>query len=793
MRRRLLAGAALVAAWPAPAVLAQAPVAEAPPRPAEAVYVEADVVDRDADTGVISARGDLDRALARFEGRNLRAREVTYNLNTGVATAAGDAELIDVDGTVITAQRLELDEDLRTGVAVDLTVRAADGGSLMAATAVRRSESVNELNYALFTPCPICDEDGERKAPSWSIQARQVVQDEDLRAILYRNALFRVGGVPVLWLPFFAHPDPTVERASGFLVPRIEYDEARGLSYEQPYLIVVSPSEDWVVSPQFNTDVNPFLNLQWRRHFGVGVVQARAGYTYEEIAGVEDDDHRGYLLAHGAFDPAGPWRWGFTAERASDKTLFDRYGTEDPYQDNGLYYGDRRRLISQVYAERQTERAYLSAAAFTIQSLRVLEVDLANPANNVFERDGLTPVAAPVVEAMWEPRQEILGGRLRFTGSAALLIRDNYVGAPVLAPSQLPPPDPGDPDFSSYPGADSARAVLTADWRRVLFSPIGVRWEPFVNLRADAYALRDLPLVADDTETLTRARATAGVDVSYPLIRRFDNGADLVLEPLAQLSISNDADLDPRLPNEDSQVLDLDETSLFAVDRFAGTDLFEGGLRFTAGGRASLRWGNDRSASLFIGRSWRDDTETRFLTSVGDGSGALFDPTGLARRTSDWVVAATFSPNDRIRGWGHAQVESDGDIRRAEIMIDGAWGARNLATVSYIVDRSNPVDIAPVDPLATRTYRNYEFVQVSGQQFVRGNWGVTGRGIMDVREDRLTRGEIGLLFEDDCIRFEIGYRRDNTRVDPSGSRTGAYVRLTLATLGGTGYQRDEMW
>src|SRR5690606_8192879 len=103
-------------------------------------------------------------------------------LNTGVATAAGDAELIDVDGTVITAQRLELDEDLRTGVAVDLTVRAADGGSLMAATAVRRSESVNELNYALFTPCPICDEDGERKAPSWSIQARQVVQDEDLRA-----------------------------------------------------------------------------------------------------------------------------------------------------------------------------------------------------------------------------------------------------------------------------------------------------------------------------------------------------------------------------------------------------------------------------------------------------------------------------------------------------------------------------------------------------------------------------------------------------------------------------------
>ena len=790
-RLRLLLGVAALALCPGAAWAQAQP--EADGLPAGALYIEADDVSRDADTGEVSARGDTDRVLARFQGRNLRARQISYNLNTGVAAATGEAELIDVDGTVITARHLELDEDVRAGVAVDLTVRSPDGSSLMAATAVRRSETVNELNYALFTPCPICDENGERKEPTWSIQAEKVVQDEALRAIVYRNALFRVGGVPVLWLPVFAHPDPTVDRASGFLVPRIEYDEARGLSYEQPYLIVVSPSEDWVISPQINSDVNPFLNLQWRRHFGDGVVQARAGYTYEDIPGVEDEDHRGYLLAHGAFDPAGPWRWGFTAERASDKTLFDRYGTQDPYQDNGLYYGDRRRLISQIYAERQTERSYVSAAAFTIQSLRVLEVDLNNPANNVFERDGVTPVAAPVIEAIWEPRQDVMGGRLRLSANAAVLIRENYVGAPVLAPDQIPPPDPLDPGLAGYPGVDSARMTTSADWRRVLISPIGLRWEPFVNLRADIYAVTDLPLEADEETTVTRGRATAGLDVSYPLIRRFENGADMVLEPLAQLSISNRPDLDTRLPNEDSQVTDLDETSLFRVDRFTGNDLYEGGLRFTAGGRASLRWDGGRSASLFVGRSWREEREDRFLVPTGDGTGGLFDPTGLARRASDWVVAAAISPNDQVRGWAHAQIDHRGDVRRAELMVDGAWGARNLATVSYIIDRSNPVDVDPAAPLATRTYRNYEFVQFSGQQFVRGNWGVAARGIVDLQEDRFTRGEVGLLFEDDCIRFEIGYRRDNTRVDPSGPRTGAYVRLTLATLGGTGYQRDDMW
>ena len=136
VRRGLLGGAAVAAMAPALA-LAQAPSPRTDGLPPEAVYIEAEDVARDADTGLITAHGGEDRVLARFEGRNLRAREITYNLNSGVATAVGDAELIDVDGTVITAQRLELDEDMRAGVAVDLAVRASDGSSLMAATAVR--------------------------------------------------------------------------------------------------------------------------------------------------------------------------------------------------------------------------------------------------------------------------------------------------------------------------------------------------------------------------------------------------------------------------------------------------------------------------------------------------------------------------------------------------------------------------------------------------------------------------------------------------------------------------------
>lgn len=805
LRLRLLAGAAAVAlaSWSG---AAQAQQAAAPTVPGtqtgpdgltpEAVYVDAAAASRDGD--VISATGGTERVIARFRNTTLRAGRLTYDLNAGVATADDRVEFVDPDDNVVFASHLELDSDLKAGVAVDFATRFRNGASLMAATAVRRSEHVNELNYALFTPCPICDAEGNPKEPSIAIQAEKVVQDEELRAVLYRNAVFKVGGVPVFYLPFFAHPDPTVERASGFLVPIPSYDEGRGFSLELPYLQVVSPSEDWLISPQINSRVAPLLNLQWRRRFADGTVVLRGGYTYERNFGDFDLDgdgdaesnvkfgdrtSRSYFLGHGRFDPQGPWRWGFTAERTSDKTLFDRYDVRDPYQDNGLYYGDQRRLISQVYAEHQTDRSYVSVAAFALQSLRVARFDPITPALNEFEDDGALPIVAPLVEARWEPDGPVLGGRLRLRGSAVSLYRDDYVGSPVLRPEITP----AGPTFG-LPGVDSRRVSAQVDWRRTMISPVGLRWEPFVDLRADLYSVGDLPpAMGLEDEAIGRGRATAGLDLSYPLVRQF-GAADMILEPMAQLSISTDPDLDPRVPIEDSQTIELDESSLFRVDRFPGYDLYEGGLRLTTGVRTTLRWDEGRQASLFIGRSLRADEEPAFLVPVPDAPAQLYDPSGLASDTSDWVVQGDFSPSDRIRGWGHATIDSSGNVRRAEIALDGRWGRRNLATVSYILDRSNP--------LAGPNNRNYEFLQLAGQQFLYGNWGVAFSGIADLeRTPRpgqpdpgyLVQSEIGLLFDDDCFRFELGWRRDNTSVRPSGPSEGPYVRLTLATFGGTGY------
>lgn len=799
LRARLLAGVALVACAHTSPVWAQAaqPKTAPPATPAAdnlpegSVYLEAKDASRTAD--VVSATGtEEERVFARFNQNSLRAAEVTYNTQTGVATAAGKVELTDSRGSVVHAGQLELDSEQNTGVATDVALRLENGASLMAASAVRRTQSVSELNKVIFTPCPICNEDGS-KTPSVSIQADKAVQDNELRAILYRNVVFRVGGVPVFYLPAFAHADPSVERASGFLVPIPDYDQGRGVSLEVPYLHVVSPSEDWIISPQINSKVAPLLNAQWRRRFDAGTMVVRGGYTYERHFGDFDIDgdgqaengvkygertHRSYLLADGKFDLSGPWRWGFTAEQVSDKTMFDQYSINDPYQDNGLYYGDRRRLISQIYAERQTQRSYLSVAAFKFQSLRVTEFSPITPALNVFEDDSTLPIVAPLIDGRWEPNGPVLGGRLRVRGSSVSLFRDSYVGFPTLS-TTIAETGPTD----NLPGVDSTRVSLRAEWRRSFISPLGIRYEPFVDTRVDTYALRDLPPAAGtDDDVITRGRATLGLDVSYPLYKRLSSSSDLVIEPRLQASISNRTEIDPRIPNEDSQTIELDKNSIFSMDRFPGHDLWEGGARLTAGLSATYTWDTKRTLTLFVGRSMRDRDISEFLTPIPDAPTRVYDPSGLSDRTSDWVVQADFKPTERLHGWAHATIDGNGNIRRAETTINGGWGRRNNAVVSYIIDRSNPLE-GPLN-------RNYELVQLQGQQFVYGNWGVAVNGIADLEQDIISRSEVGILFDDDCFRIEFGWRRDNSRVRPTGPAEGVYVRLNLATFGGSGYGRN---
>jgi lipopolysaccharide assembly outer membrane protein LptD (OstA) len=199
------------------------------------------------------------------------------------------------------------------------------------------------------------------------------------------------------------------------------------MSYQQPYLYVISPSQDVVVSPQINSSVNPFLNVNYRKRFYSGYAEARMGYTYDKNIDSRGErfgeaTSRSYILAKGLFDINDKWKWGFSAERASDKLLFDNYSINDVYQSRGLFTSEDRRLNSQIYTTRQDKQSYFSLSAISVQGLRVSGIDSVTGLAS-FENSDAFPLIGPLVEGRWQPEAPVLGGRLRVQGSGVVLTR----------------------------------------------------------------------------------------------------------------------------------------------------------------------------------------------------------------------------------------------------------------------------------------------------------------------------------------------------------------------------------
>ena len=745
-RAGLLAGSAVMAlAFTMPATAQDAtPAAAAPVAATEddglgdrGFYLESDLLIQDDGQQVITARGEVE---IRYRGRTLRAGEVIYDVKSGVITARDKVVIIDPSGGVSFADVMILDEELRAGVAQGFSARLAGNVKIAAATAVRRSDTVNELNKAIYTPCEICAADPTHP-PTWSIRADKVVEDRDKQIIYYRNAVIELFGVPVFYAPVFWHPDPSAERKSGLLPPKILGSERRGLSYEQPYAWIISPSQDLVISPQLNTRVNPFVNFQWRRRFQNGQITARFGYTYEQDFDSDgdrfgDSTSRSYVLADGAFDLGDHWRWGFAAERASEDLIFDKYDISDIYAQRGLVASDDKRLTSQVYAVRQDERSYFSIAAVSIQGLRPTDID------RTF------PTIAPLVEGYWEPAGPVFGGRLRVSGSAVGLTREQ---------SQF---------VSTQPGTDSRRATAAVDWRSNYTFSNGLRLSPFAEARADVFNISDLPPpnLGQDA-TINRALGVVGVDVSYPLYRR-DGDRTVILEPLLQVALSPDSELNPLIANEDSSVLEFDETNLLRANKFPGFDLYEGGQRINVGARATLLYDDGRGISLLVGRSFRAEPDPQFPAR-----------SGLQPKASDWIVAAEGTPVDGVNFFTRARFHaSTGDIRRAEVGVNVDFD-RASGFIRYLRDNQDITGVQRED------------VDFAGKVIVSGNWGVTFAGVRDVESDVWRRQEFGAVYSDDCLDLAVVWVHEETYNRALGPSDSVILRLTLATLGDKGYRQ----
>jgi len=725
-----LAAAMAVAAIPATADAQTSTSAGAAAEPPvagvedEGVLMEADVVTHDEEARTITAEGDIQ---ARFQDRTLRADSLIYNLDTRRVVARGNVEISDATGTQY-ADEVELDEALGLGLATNLRARFSGNGSLAARTAVRRGEGRNELSRVIYTSCIVC-EDGSRP-PTWAIKARRAVQNSEARSITYQATTLEVMGVPVFFLPYFGHPDPSAGPQSGLLTPAIGRDSRVGLFYDQPYYWRISPYQDAIASLRVHEQVAPLAGFSYNKRFWSGLVSFSGSLTNEQDFDSEgntfgDESVRGHLFGQGRFRITDYWDWGFGLERASDDLYLARYSITGAGQQRGPYWGDYSRLLSHVYAIGQDDDSFAQVAFLSFQGLRA------------GDNAQLMPHILPVADYERVFDEPLFDGQVRWTSNAIVLNRaDNGVSE------------------------TNGRVSSGLSWRTNAVIGPGLVFSPFAQARADLYHVNT---VATPSTTFSRTVGLAGAEVSWPFMRVGEN-VNIIVEPVVSAVYASNGGDDSRIINEDSIRFELDDSNLFRASGAPNYDIWEPGGRVSAGVRASARMANGYNASVTFGQRWRAVDAPGFnqLNNLPEGAS---DYVGVAQvdlgRSFGAVIRARFSDD------AFDVEQLDAGVRAA---LWRFYGDTRYYTVDPGLNAGEPTE---------------QIVSTIGVQLMRG-WRLQFGDRRDLSSDINLGQELRAIFEDDCTYLELAYTRSETQDRTLGPNEGFQIRVGLRTLGAIG-------
>jgi len=732
--------------------VAVAPLAPAAPRRADnnaPVTFTADDVEFDRERGIVTARG---RVEAWQNERILRADTFSFDRNTGIATVRGNVELMEADGQVMFAEEAELGEGFRDGVLTGVRALLAANGRLVANGARRTTlplpegapggtqrQTLTDMTRVVYSSCNLCEQDPTRP-PLWQVRARTATQDSDAQRINYRDAQLQIRGVPVLYSPFFSHPDPQSPRGSGFLFPTMGSTRFLGAFIQTPYYWAIDDQSDLTITPLFSTRQTPNLAMEFRRRFNTGDVQVQASVGYfngNDTRGLEE--FSGHIFSRARFHLDENWRMGLEVNRASSELYLRTYRFEF-----------RRVLTSSAFLEGfwGTE-GYARIDTRVYQGLRSTDT----PAT--------FPIVGPNAYGEYAPRQRYLGGFLQ-------------VEAGLLGITRLE-------------GSYYQRLMSRVSWRREEIDPVGGLWNFRMQGDARAYyaGLQDRSpsnLGTDANGTNATANARFAVGWRMPLVRNAGNWGQQTIEPRFQVVAGPNTGAQRRFANEDSLDLEFTDANLFNLNRFNGRDRQEGGTRVDGALRAAWNFPNGGQVEATAGRSWRVHRDQTFA----QGS-------GLENRGSDYVGRLSISPVARFDLQARTRLDGQTGAHRFSDYI-ASTSFTNVPGLDSFGLQAGYLYTTPVSYLTPLRKRNEVLAgfTASTRTADGSNWrvGVSARYDIDLGRPVLVQGIAG--YEDECFilegRFVRRFARDPVTQQDFAGNTIFLIRLGFKTLGEYGFR-----
>jgi len=558
----------------------------------DTIRMIADEVGHDETLGIFVARGNVE--ILR-DGRVVKADVVTYNERTKRITAAGNVALLEPDGDSQFASYADVTDDVKEGILYDFRMLMKDKARLAANRAYRVEQNTREiLRKGVYTPCAPCLEDPSRE-PLWQVKAYTAIRDKVKKTITYHDAWLEMFGVPVLYTPWFRHPDFGVDRQSGLLTPELHFSSKSGLQIATPYFATLGPDKDVTFTPIFRfggelqEHPGAVAMLEYRQRVTNGRFRIEGSGTVEDRESDNPvdserreltDEFRGHIEGDGLFDLDDNWRAGLDFKATSDKKYLKRF-----------HLGSRDILTDTAFVEGFFGRSYAEARAYAFQSTKLSQDD-----------DQL-PIIAPMLDYRFVGEPGVAGA---YWGMDANFMNLRRVeGREVVRIAAIP--------YWTLPYTSSMGDI----YRLTLEMPMTIHSVHDVDPNSDA---RD-PAGDNFDGTEFRILPKLSFDWRYPFIRPSPTFTQ-VFEPLFQLVASPDSGNTGKIPNEDSRAFELDDTNLLLGDRFAGLDRLDTGSRVSYGGQWSAYLPAGAYVNAFLGQSFQlehdDNDEFRTGTGIDD-------------------------------------------------------------------------------------------------------------------------------------------------------------------------------
>ncbi len=276
--------------------------------------------------GFLIAKGNV---IVQNRNTVIKAEALNFDRNINSIKFTNIYEFHDGKEIRFSADKAEINEKLSEGIIfaaqllLDETIKIRAGNIYL-----NNGEVSSATNISSVTSCEEC----EGKQPNWYLSASSAIRDFENSNVVYRNVTLRVKGLPVAYLPYLRLPDPSVDRAQGFLVPEVAVTSNLATGLKLPYFLPLGLSRDILITPYLSSKTNT-VEYRYRQKFVSGDLVIDGAISSDEIS---EDELRYFTKAKGLFKLGYGINLNLDVGKVSDNSYLGDYNY---FEDDDLKQG----------------------------------------------------------------------------------------------------------------------------------------------------------------------------------------------------------------------------------------------------------------------------------------------------------------------------------------------------------------------------------------------------------------------------------------------------------------------